>query len=94
MTIACYKPMEAVLVEIIHRNRKAKADGKYLDFLLKVYETADRDKTFAECLEAALDLQTGAYPTVERIERELASMGGAIRPLLVKAGIVEKRKGR
>ena len=89
MVIAKTTTLLEVLAELIERNRKMGVDPKHMDFLIKVYGNAYRDKSFAECLETCIDFSTGFAPTLDAIERVLVRMDGGIRPLMEEKGIVQ-----
>lgn len=89
MVIAKDVPIHKLMLDMIDRNREKGANSNYLDFLIGVHVACCRDKTFAECLEACLQLYTGEFPTIEEVERALARKEGAIRPLLWDKGIIE-----
>jgi len=89
MVIAKTTTLLEVLAELIERNRKMGVDPKYMDFLIKVYGNAYRDKSFADCLETCIDYSAGFAPTLDKVELTLARMEGGIRPLLEDKGIVK-----
>lgn len=89
MTIAVEKPFGEIIAEILLQNLRRNSGEKYVDFLLAVYKNVEEDKTFAECLEVCIKANSGPFPTIKRIEVELAIMNGGIRPLLEEKGIVE-----
>ena len=70
-------------------NRNENAGSEYMDFLIKVYCAAYKDKNFAEELEVCLHYSVGFAPTIKEVECALARMDGGIRPLLVMKEIVE-----
>lgn len=90
MTIAVDMPLKGLVAAmLLNSNRKPNKDDKYVDFLVAVLRNVETDANFSDCLEVALKFSTGPFPTLERVEKELARMGGAIRPLLEEKGIVE-----
>ena len=89
MTIAVEKPFGEIIAEILLQNLRRNVGDKYIDFLLAVYKNVEEDKTLAECLEVCIAANSGPFPTIKRIEVELAKMDGGIRPLLEEKGIVE-----
>ena len=89
MTIAVEKPFGEILEEIILQNLRQGAEDKYVDFLVAVHKNVEEDKSLAECLEVCIKANSGPFPTIKRIEVELAKMDGGIRPLLEEKGIVE-----
>ena len=92
MVISKEVPLIRLVAEMIEDNRDKGADRKYLNFLIGVHGSCCLDKTFAECLEVCLKFSSGAFPTIEEVERALARKDGGIRPLLEDKGIIEPRK--